>query len=36
MADFTIKEMREMQKQLQDKYKDKWEGMFYKADFSKK
>lgn len=25
MADFTIKEMQEMQKELQDKYKDKWE-----------
>ena len=25
MADFTISEMQEMQKQLQDKYKDKWE-----------
>ena len=25
MADFTINEMQEMQKQLQDKYKDKWE-----------
>ena len=25
MADFTINEMQEMQKKLQDKYKDKWE-----------
>ena len=25
MADFTINEMQEMQKQLQEKYKDKWE-----------
>lgn len=25
MADFTIKEMQEMQKNLQEKYKDKWE-----------
>ena len=25
MAEFTIKEMQEMQKELQDKYKDKWE-----------
>lgn len=25
MADFTINEMQEMQKTLQDKYKDKWE-----------
>lgn len=25
MADFTIKEMQEMQKALQDKYKHKWE-----------
>lgn len=25
MSDFTINEMLEMQKQLQDKYKDKWE-----------
>ncbi|MDC7279881.1 nucleotide pyrophosphohydrolase [Butyrivibrio fibrisolvens] len=25
MADFTINEMQEMQRQLQDKYKDKWE-----------
>ena len=27
MTDFTINEMQEMQKQLQDKYKDKWEGI---------
>ena len=25
MAEFTIKEMQEMQKELQEKYKDKWE-----------
>ena len=25
MADFSINEMQEMQKNLQDKYKDKWE-----------
>lgn len=25
MADFTIQEMQEMQKRLQDKYKDQWE-----------
>ena len=25
MKDFTINEMQEMQRQLQDKYKDKWE-----------
>ena len=25
MADFSIKEMQEMQKTLQDKYRDKWE-----------
>lgn len=25
MSDFTINEMQEMQKKLQDKYKDKWE-----------
>ena len=25
MSDFSISEMREMQKQLHDKYKDKWE-----------
>lgn len=25
MADFTINEMQEMQRQLQDRYKDKWE-----------
>ena len=27
MADFSINEMQEMQKQLQDKYKDKWGGL---------
>ena len=27
MAEFTINEMKEMQKILQDKYKDKWEGI---------
>lgn len=27
MAEFTINEMMEMQKILQDKYKDKWEGI---------
>jgi len=27
MSDFTINEMLSMQKQLQDKYKDKWEAI---------
>ncbi len=27
MSEFTINEMKEMQKQLQEKYKDKWEGI---------
>ena len=27
MEDFTINEMQEMQKKLQDKYKDKWESI---------
>ena len=27
MEDFTINEMLEMQRKLQDKYKDKWEGI---------
>jgi len=27
MSDFSINEMQEMQKQLQDKYKDKWGGL---------
>ena len=27
MSDFTINEMREMQHQLQEKYKDKWEPL---------
>lgn len=27
MSDFTINEMQEMQKTLQDKYKDKWEKL---------
>lgn len=27
MADFSINEMQEMQKRLQDKYKDKWEPL---------
>ncbi|MBQ8815321.1 MAG: MazG-like family protein [Lachnospiraceae bacterium] len=27
MADFSINEMQEMQKQLQNKYKDKWGGL---------
>ena len=27
MSDFTIKEMLTMQKELQDKYKDKWEAI---------
>ena len=27
MSDFTIKEMLTMQKELQDKYKDKWESI---------
>ena len=27
MADFSINEMQEMQKQLQEKYKDKWGGL---------
>ena len=27
MSDFTIKEMLSMQKELQDKYKDKWEAI---------
>ena len=27
MADFTIDEMKEMQRQLQEKYRDKWEGV---------
>ena len=26
MSDFTIKEMLTLQKELQDKYKDKWEA----------
>ena len=27
MSEFTISEMKEMQRQLQEKYKDKWEGV---------
>ncbi len=27
MREFTIHEMQEMQKTLQEKYKDKWEGI---------
>ena len=27
MGDFTISEMKEMQQHLQEKYKDKWEGI---------
>lgn len=27
MADFSINEMQEMQRKLQDKYKDKWESL---------
>ena len=27
MSEFTINEMKEMQKMLQEKYKDKWEGI---------
>lgn len=27
MGEFTINEMKEMQKKLQEKYKDKWEGI---------
>ena len=27
MREFSISEMKEMQRQLQDKYKDKWEGV---------
>ena len=27
MGDFTISEMKEMQQHLQEKYKDKWEGV---------
>lgn len=27
MSDFTINEMQEMQRKLQDKYKDKWEAL---------
>lgn len=27
MSEFTINEMKEMQKILQEKYKDKWEGI---------
>lgn len=27
MSEFTISEMKEMQKALQEKYKDKWEGV---------
>ena len=27
MAEFTISEMKDMQRQLQEKYKDKWEGV---------
>ncbi len=28
MSEFTINEMKEMQKILQEKYKDKWEGIY--------
>ena len=31
MSDFTIKEMLTMQKELQDKYKDKWETISLEA-----
>ena len=27
MSEFTINEMKEMQRMLQEKYKDKWEGI---------
>lgn len=27
MREFSISEMKEMQRQLQEKYKDKWEGV---------
>ena len=30
MADFSINEMLNMQRQLQDKYKDKWEKFLVK------
>ncbi len=32
MEDFTINEMQEMQRNLQEQYKDKWESFFYKKD----
>ena len=42
MSDFGINEMQEMQKALQEKYKDKWEGIspeklkeVYKEKFEK-
>ena len=31
MSEFTVNEMLEMQKQLQEKYKDKWEHISLKA-----
>lgn len=35
MADFSINEMQEMQRRLQDKYKDKWEPVCPEAGKSK-
>lgn len=35
MADFSINEMQEMQKELQDKYKDKWEPICPEAGKNK-
>ncbi len=35
MTDFSINEMLDMQKQLQDKYKDKWEKISYETGKNK-
>lgn len=32
MSDFSVREMIEMQQALQEKYKDKWEPIWPKAD----
>ncbi len=35
MSDFSVNEMLDMQKQLQDKYKDKWEKISYETGKNK-
>lgn len=35
MSEFTINEMKEMQKMLQEKYKDKWEGISAEVEQNK-